>query len=276
MSSPLQDSAMLVTLTISQWTARKFDRKVTKEVNTTHGAKDAGRFNKLLIAADALAPLGQIEGAARAHHYSVTLPWGNLGERLLPATLFKGYTDEMSTFEREFDKRVADLVRIYPQLVQDARAQLGGLYDPADYPQEIRSRFSFKINFTPVPSAADFRVNLNADFVEQIKADITRQQQSRQTEAVKHVWTRVREVVEKIQEVCSKEKPRIFDSMIENASQLISILPALNINGDPELDKIAEQMKALVVPVDSLRNSVTRRHAVKKSADQILASMPWA
>lgn len=266
---------MLATLTISQWTARKFDRKVTTEVNKTHGAKDAGRFNKLLIAADALLPLSQVEGAARAHHYSVTLPWGNLGERLLPATLFMDYTETMGQFEREFLQRVDNLVKAYPQLVQDARQALGSLYDPADYPAEIRKRFSFGVSFSPVPSANDFRVNLNAEFVESIKADITKQQTARQTEAAKHVWERVREVVEKIQEVCSKEKPRIFDSMIENAQQLVSILPALNINGDPELNRIAEQMKALIVPPDALRNSVTRRHAIAKSADQILASMPW-
>lgn len=266
---------MLVTLTISQWTARKFDRKATREVNQTHGAKDAGRFNKLLIAADALQPLQQLEGAARQHHYSVTLPWGNLGERLLPATLFMSYADAMGEFEREFLHRVDKLVAAYPQLVQDARVALGSLYDPADYPAEIRQRFSFQTSFTPVPSADDFRVNLNADFVETIKADITKQQQTRQVEAVKHVWGRVREVVEKIQEVCSKEKPRIFDSMIDNASQLIEILPALNINADPELDRIAEQMKTLVVPPDTLRVSATKRRAVAQSADQILSTMGW-
>ena len=275
MSTPLQDSAMLVTLNISQWTARKYDRKATKEVNQSHGAKDAGRFNKLLIDASALQPLTEIEGAARQHHYSVTLPWGNLGERLLPAMLFMDYSDTMGQFRREFEARVAKLVSIYPQLVQDARQSLGSLYDPSDYPAEIGKRFSFSVSFGPVASANDFRVNLNAEYVDAIKRDITEAQNQRQTEAVKHVWSRVRDVVEKIQEVCSKEKPRIFDSMIDNAAQLIQVLPALNLAGDPELNRIASEMQSLIVSPDTLRNSVTKRHAVAKTADQILASLPW-
>jgi hypothetical protein len=276
MSTPLQDSAMLVTLAISQWTARKFDRKATKEVNNTHGAKDAGRFNKLLIDATALAPLNQIEGAARQYHYSVTLPWGNLSERLLPAALFMDYTSTMDCFKREFAQRLNELDANYPKFVQDARLSLGSLYDPSDYPAAIKDRFAFNVTFGAVPGAEDFRVNLNAQYVDQIKADILQAQYDRQAEAAKHVWARVRKVVESIQETCSKEKPRIFDSMIDNASQLLSVLPALNLNNDPELTRIADEMKALIGPADTLRSSVTRRHAVAKTADQILANLPWA
>ncbi len=275
MSTPLQDSAMLVALNISQWTARKYDRVATNEVDRNHGAKDAGRYNKLLVDKASLDPMDEIANAARQHHYSVTLPWGNQGERLLPATLFMDYVQTMGQFKTEFEARVRKFCTDYPTLVQDARQRLGTLYNPADYPTEVRSRFSFDTPVSPVPSANDFRVNLNTEYVDSIKREITERQQAQQKEAVKHVWKRVREVVERIKETCDKEKPRIFDSMIDNASQLISVLPALNLNNDPELDRMAVEMKALIVSPDVLRANPHRRADLVKTADQLLANLPW-
>ena len=45
----LADKAMVVTLSVSCWTARKQDKKVAEEVEAKHNARDAGRYNKLLI-----------------------------------------------------------------------------------------------------------------------------------------------------------------------------------------------------------------------------------
>lgn len=273
----LQDSAMLVALNVRQWTARRFDRTATKEVDEKHGAKDAGRFNKLLIDKAALEPIDKVENSARTYHYSVTLPWGDQGQRILPAALFMDYTQSIDQFKREFDQRVRAFLVEYPRLVQEARQRLGTLYDPTDYPDpsEIKDRFEFGVAITPVPSAQDFRVQLNEGYVEQIKSDILQRQQAAQKEAVKHVWGRVREVVERIRETCGKDKPRIYDSMMDNARQLVEILPALNLSGDPELNRIADEMKQLVVPTDVLRANAHRRQDVAKAADALLAKMNW-
>lgn len=277
MSSPLQDSAMLVALNISTWSARKFDRTATHDVDKQHGANGAGRFNKLLIDKAALEPIEQIEGAARQHHYSVTLPWGNQGERILPATLFMDYAHHMGNFKREFNARVRTFVAAYPELVQNARNRLGTLYDPTDYPPaaDIAKRFAFETPVTPIPSADDFRVKLNDEYVQAIKDDVRQRQAQQQLEAVKHVYGRIREVVGRIRETCSKEKPRIFDSMIDNAKQLVDILPALNLTSDPELDRLAREMRDLCVSPDMLRSNHAKRQDLAAAADRILSTLPW-
>jgi hypothetical protein len=114
---PLQESAMLVTLTVSQWTARKHDKSVSAEVDQTHGAKDGGRYNKLLIRKDALDPIAKIESAARTYLYKMTFAWGDNGDRLLPAALFLEFSQTMSQFRIEFEQRVRDFVAEYPALV---------------------------------------------------------------------------------------------------------------------------------------------------------------
>lgn len=277
MSTPLQDSAMLVTLTISQWTARKHDKSISLEVDKTHGAKDGGRYNKLLIRKEALEPIAKIEGAARAYLYKMTHAWGDNGERLLPAALFLDFSQTMQQFRHEFDARVRDLEAEYPSLIEEARTRLGTLYDPKDYPASIKDKFNFPPPaVTPVPSANDFRVNLNTDYVEAIKKDITERLQDRQRDTLKQCWSRVREVVQRMTERLGNEKSPIYDSLIGNAQELIGVLPALNLTNDPELNRVAAELQSILVPVDRLRQDKRLRADTAAKADAILARLPWA
>ena len=66
MANVLSSKAMLAGLNITQWAARKVDKKVTRETNDAHGAAhDAGRYNKALIAKEALAAIVAAANAAR-------------------------------------------------------------------------------------------------------------------------------------------------------------------------------------------------------------------
>lgn len=276
-TTTLQDSAMLATLTISQWTNRKHDKSVSKQVEQQHQAKDAGRYNKMLIDKTALEPISKIASAARLYHYKVTLPWGDNGDRLLPASLFQGYADTMRQYKSEFDARVHEFVLAYPGLVSAARARLGTMYEATDYPSagEIRGKFSIDTDFTPVPTANDFRVNLNEEFVSSIKSKIEHNIQARQADAVKHCWTRVREVVEHIQERLSDKDKTFRDSLIQNALELVEILPALNITNDPELARIGLEVKDILVPAQRLRDDDSLRSATAARAAEILANLPF-
>lgn len=277
MNKPLQDSAMLVTLTVSQWTARKHDKTVSNEVDKAHAAKDAGRYNKLLISKEALDPMEKITGAARAYLYKMTHAWGDNGERLLPAALFFEFSETMQKYRNEFDARVRDFVKSYPQLVQDARVRLGTLYDPNDYPIDIRSKFSFPpVAVSPVPSANDFRVNLNAEYVDSIKAELTERMNARQKDSLRQCWSRVRDVVSKMTERLGNEKSPLYDSLITNARELVALLPALNLTNDPELNAIAAELQAILVPIDRLRQDKRLRADTAAKADAILAKLPGA
>src|SRR5215471_17281477 len=103
-ASPLSRKATLVAVQISQWTARKLDRRVTDEVNESHGAaKDAGRYNKLLIEAKRLERINSLVAAARTLHYTLTKPWADEGLRILPNVLHEKFANEFRKLKREFD-----------------------------------------------------------------------------------------------------------------------------------------------------------------------------
>lgn len=269
----LHNSAMLAALNISQWTARKYDKGVSKEVEAQHQAKDAGRFNKMLIAKESLESISKIASAARTYHYKMTLPWGDNGERLLPATLFQGYADAIRGYRQEFDARVRAFVQAYPQLKLDAIKRLGTMYNPLDYPDvnAIHARFALAVEFTPVPTAGDFRVNLNAEYVDEIKRELTVRLEGRQRQAMKDCYTRVREVVGHIHERLEDKDKTFRDTLISNAEELLAILPALNITGDTELTRLSEEVKTLLVAPERLRADEGLRSETAKRAEAILA-----
>lgn len=276
MTQSITDHAMLAALNIRQWTARKLDRSVTAEVDKNHGAKDGGRYNKLLIDKSALEPIEKIAGAARQHHYKVTLPWGVNGEWLLPASLFMDYTQTMGQFKNEFDNRVRELVAEYPEHVKAARQRLGTMYDPTEYPTNIQDRFEFKVDFSPVSTADDFRVKLSEGHIDSIRRDITARLEARQQQAVREVYDRARKLVSKIHEQTSDDDRKIFESTMENAREFVDILPALNLTNDPALRSIEVSMRELLVPADDLRRNKRLRADVARQADAILAQLPWA
>jgi hypothetical protein len=82
----LASSAMLVDLQISQFTGRKLDKKASEEVTVSNNA-DKGVANvhkKLLGNCKELDDIKKHVGETRNHyHYAMTMPWSNMGLRLI-------------------------------------------------------------------------------------------------------------------------------------------------------------------------------------------------
>jgi len=274
----IQSRAMLARLSISQWTARKHDGSVSREVERAHAAHDAGRYNKLLVSKVLLDPLAKLAGVIRTYHYEMTLPWNDAGERLLPSTLFAKYTDQIRKYRGEFNTLVTELVRTYPAEVQAARNRLGTMYNPGDYPDasDLYRRFDIAIEFTAIPDAKDFRVDVSDEAAEEIREQITNTVTQRQKDAVQDCYRRVHEVVSKIQQRLSDKDATFRDSLIQNARDLMAVLPSLNITNDPVLTGLYCEIDTLLeVTPGALRNNPTKRQETADAADAILAKLPW-
>jgi hypothetical protein len=276
MKAAIQDIAMLISLNISQWTARKYDKNASSEVEKAHGANNAGRFNKMLIGKDALKDIATIATEARDFHYKMTLPWGDNGDRLLPASMFMDYRDRMTEYKQKFGSAVDRFVRDYPDYQTQARNRLGTMFNPLDYPpvEEVAQKFRIQTHVTPIPTAHDFRVQLNEDYVKEIRRDLRDRMEEQQTAAVRDCWTRLRERVERIYERLSDEDKVFRDSLIENTLELVEILPGLNITNDPELTQMATEVRTLLVEPERLRNEKALRNDIAAKADDILRRMP--
>ena len=207
--------AILVTLNISTWSARKYDKKVTAETNDAHGADaDAGRYNKKLLPGDApeYKALMQHVNKMRDFHYLNTQPWTDGGARILAIKNYSTYADEMrkgtATFYSLFDAFEA----AYPRLRADAKIKLNGMWNEGDYPEDIRKKFSFSYVPSPLPETGDLRVDLPASDLKLLEKRVEEEVKERfaeaQNDAVRKLYKVVANMVERLgtQEECTKCK----------------------------------------------------------------------
>lgn len=277
MTNPLQTKAMLAQLSISMWTGRKADKKVTTEVEQKHGAHDAGKFNKVLVDKALLEPISKLSSKARDYHYHMTLAWSDSGPRILPSALFAEYTQTMRGMKTEFEKQVDTLVRAYPNEVQAARVRLGTMYEPGDYPDpaEMYGKFAIKTEFMPVPDGDDFRVAVSEDDRAELSRSVREGVQARLSSAVTATYSRIREVVSKIEERLSVPDAIFKDSLITNALELTQVLNGLNITDDQVITDICQDIKNyLLMPPSVLRSRADVRAITAAHAGRILAKLP--
>ena len=282
MSFGIETSAMLVELSISCWTARKLDKRVSQEVDTTNGAKArAGNYNKNLLAGtQKLDNIVKFAANVRAWHNANTLPWSDNGLRLLPVENFLPYKERLGEFEQEYNALVQDFFVSYPNLVDAAAFQLGTLFDRSEYPatEAIADKFRFRYVFSPVPSAGDWRINIGnqarAELEEQCNTAISERVQG----AMKEAWSRLHEclshVSERLEDSGEENKKKVFrDSLVENAQELIEMLKVLNVTKDPELERARMLMAQTFTGLEAkeLRESDTARRGVKAEVDAILS-----
>ena len=251
MGHRITDKAMLVRLNIRQWTGRKLDRSASRELADVKGAQaDVARVNKDLVDRDAVKRVSAVATEARDYHYAHTLPWRDDGARLLPVALFDDYRRAMRRIEDRFTVAAQELIDAYDSLRADAPYRLGALFNAADYPTatEIHDRFAFHVAVDPVPDAGDFRVSLADEELQGIRAEIENRNEKAIADANRDLWDRlhgcVSALAERLANGTPDGKPKIFrDSLIQNARDLCGILPALNVTGDPELARLADEVR---------------------------------
>lgn len=278
MSERIQEKAMVVTLAISQWTARRYDREISDEIEQRHNAQEAGRYNKLLIAKDEINKITQVASDARLYNYKVTLPWTDKGDRLLPAELFFDYINKMEKFRSQFEKAANNFIDQYYSLKTEAEHRLNTMYKEEDYPdkESLKDKYSFNINILPIPDGKDFRVNLQNEEVVKIQKDIEERTKLTIEKSIQSLWKRLYEAIARMADQLSNKHGKIYDSLIGNVKELCHLLPALNITDDKVLNDMKEEIeKKLIVSAESLRENKKYRQSKAREARDIVNKMKY-
>ena len=276
--------AMLVEFNASVWTARKLDKTTTSEVvaSKNAGAKDAARVNKHLLAGRTeLDIIQQSVGRARQFVYDNTAPWSDSGLRLLPTINFMKFTERMNDFEEEMETLVKAFVVIYPTLITAQALALGDMFKRDDYPSanEMMTKFSFRVNYMPVPSSGDFRVDVGNQAQAELKARLESLTQERIDSAMADVRERLSTHLKRMSDrlttdyIGGEAKQRRFhDTLVDGALELCDLTKALNVTNDVTLETARSQLEQLLVGVTptDLRKNEAIRQDVKRNVDAIL------
>lgn len=274
----LSDRALLVQLNISQWTARKYDKKATQDVANMHNTTmAAGRYNKSLLPMnDYLDRVQKKATAIRTSYYENTLPWGLDGMQMLPSANYLAFMTEFRKQKSEWNLLVADFLMNYSGLKSDAQKFLGSLYSDADYPtdDDIGRRFKMDMAVFPVPTN-DFRVQIGTEELSRIQQDVEARLKEASQNAMQEVWQRLFDRVKNMAERLADPSAIFRDSLVANAKEICDLLPRLNFTDDPNLEALRQQVeqKLTAYHPDALRNDPDLRRDTAAEAKAIMDKM---
>jgi hypothetical protein len=278
-------SAVLVELNISVWPASKLDKEITDKVNTDASAvRGASQTKKNLFAGTSLRKdISDFAARVRLYHNKHTLPWADKGERMLPTALFMDYKQTMNGFEQTFNMMCSNFFIEYPRLVAEAPANLGTMYKAEDYPEltDVRLKFGFRRTVKPVPEAGDFRLDIPANDLDEMRSEFLKQQDNKLAEAMREPWDRLHEMLvgisEKLTDKDGEAKKRYHDTLITNPIELCGLLTKLNVTNDPKLEEARRQLEMAMIGADieDIKEDPHARSDLKSRVDDILKRFEW-
>lgn len=302
----IASAAMIGNLNISSWEARIQDKATKEEVLATKGArsKRAASVSKHLFSeCPALDAIKALRGEAYLWFRRETMPWDDNGGRLITTKRYLQTMDQAAKYEQRFNALVNAFLGVYQTEISKQAFENGALFDRSEYPSEdeVRAKFRFALNVSPVPTSGDFRVDIGHEAAKQLAEQYERLAAERMSAALAEPWQRIKDQVLWVKErmeavlaydpdaveeqlvldpdgktidikITKKRRPKLYDSMLENGLELCKTLSDFNITNDPRLEEARRELEAALtrVDMDSLKESPELQKATKTAMENIL------
>jgi len=281
----LNSCSVIVTLSVSQWTARKLDRTVSDEVEASKGAKSKGaaRVNKNLLAGrPELEEIAQIATRTRNYVYDNTFPWTDAGQRLLPTLKLMDFDKTVRGYMAEFNAKVESFLEIYPSLITAQAMALGDMFKRDDFPtaSQIREKFGVSLDIEPVPSTGDFRVDVGNEALAELRVSLTKTNSAREQALLADITKRVGEHLERMADRLVSDtdnksgevkQRRFHDTLVTNAYDLCALVKSLPALAGHDIDKAAAALEKALggTTAQTLRDDYAKREDVRKAVNEL-------
>lgn len=279
----ISSSALRVGLSISVPTMRKQDKRATSQVIAhNHARKGAANVSKKLIKSNAHDDMTKLVAQIRGFHRDQTVPWGDLGDRLVSNQTLIDYRNNMAQLEDEFWDLSEQILTEYPQAVAQAQLQLGDMFNEAEYPSvdQLRRKFKFALTFEAVPDVGDFRVDIGNQAAEEMREQYKQVLESRINSVKQDLAERLAEPLQRMSkglDYAEGEKPTGFrDTLVSNVLSIVELMRTCNLSNDARLTDVQQQLKRTLTGVtpDGLRRDPHLRAKTKQDVDQIIKNLP--
>jgi hypothetical protein len=179
----------------------------------------------------------------------LTLPYTEPGVRLIRQCDIEPFVHALEGFRDELAQAEAALAAAYDAIKEDARRRLGRLYDPADYPTEVRGLFAVEWDFPSVEPPA-YLMRLSPDLYRQEQERVARRFEEAvrlAEQAFAEEFARlVAHLAERLAEGPGGERKVFRDSAVTNLAEFFGRFRELNVGSSAELDALVEQAQGLV------------------------------
>lgn len=275
--SAYHNANLLYRPSISIWTARIKDKAQSVKVNEDAGAVAgaANVYKQLLPESAELKAVQQHAAAFRTWIYDSTLPWDDSGWRIGRVVRHMEFMDQAQDWMTQFDAKVNAFLDIYAPAREQARFQLNDMFLDADYPgvNEVKSKFGISLDVSSLPNTEDFRIvdgipQAEVDrLVDTAKTSVEARVQAAMQEAYARLHAVVAKMASTLTDYGNKSVKKFNDSLVSNIADVVAVMPALNILGDPTLDALAQDAKLLCdfTPEDLRKDDKSRKAAIEEA-----------
>lgn len=278
------DRLMASKLGFSKWDGIAALPQVARDAEDTAKARrgTARAEAKVFDCAELRAVLAEM-GAMYNWWRSTTAPWRDGGWRVMLGAYALEFLEEARVRTTKIeDELLPALIRVYPVRLEEMRLSAGTFFDQANYPDphEVGGRFAVRLSVEAVPSAA--MLGRFGKVFSEAELNSAREQEKEQVAAaMKDVWVKLFTPVKHMLDTLEKEDAtqggvkRWHESLVGNIAEAAASARALNFNGDPELDAIAQDMQdhLAVLKTGALKEDLAVRSAAKARARELAKRM---
>ena len=275
----LSNKAVIVSVTISATTLKKTDKSASQELTERKRAVDrSARVVKDLVNPSNLKPIIAVQSAFRAYLERVTVPWVG-GMYLLPRAQVFEFSNKVNEFRGDLEREVDRFINRYSSLIDEARNDLGDLFDYRAYPDqyELKDKFSISTSMLPMPDFNKFsELGLEPDMTDQLRQEAVEQENKLMRDATANLYKRVQKRVQMLgNRFKDAETKKYRESLVEGLQSLVDTLPDLNIAGDPGLQIILDDISAMLqsFSFEDAKKSEDVRKDVAEKCDEILGRL---
>jgi hypothetical protein len=179
----------------------------------------------------------------------LTLPYVEAGVRLIRQSDVEAFVHTMTGFREELAQAEADLNAVYEEVKADARSRLGRLYEPSDYPPEVRGLFGLDWDF-PSVEPPSYLLRIAPEVYQQEQERIARRFEEAVELAEQAFLGEFARLVSHLTERLSGggdgERKVFRDSAVTNLTEFFDRFRQLNVRSNAQLDELVEQAQRVV------------------------------
>lgn len=247
----LAERAMLVSLTISGIPGNdRVDQNLTEKIKAEHkmGSK-SGNWNAHQFPPDVYAAMASIVAACRAWNRKATNVWPENGWQMIGSKYHPSYMAQVRRWKEQVEAAWESFIAKLPEMRAWAKQEHNGAYDESRYVESrLRSRFCFDVKFRPVPASSQYCEAL-AHLLGADAESVNEYAEEAMKNAQADLWARLHEPLANLISILNKsisgKETRITKTLVSNVEEIADLVPMLNIDDDPELNRMADAAKKL-------------------------------
>ena len=275
--------AALIQLSYSHWQgSRMLEQGVMERLGEN---SEWLRGRKYLINPELLGPIRTSVHQARNMVQKFSLPFPITSIYLVPKDSLTIVDERLQGFKERFWGKVREFEEVYDAAREDAQNNLGALFNEADYPVDITSKFRFQWRFLALTVPSKTKL-LTPELYEREKAKFQELMEETRELAMTALREEFGEIVRHLVERLSNNggKPKTLNSsMFNKLHEFVEDLTTRNIFADERLTEMVEQARSIIGGVSGYGlkyNEVVRERihgemsVVKEAIDAAIEDMP--